>query len=96
MNLESHAMTAETPAARAVPVSLEVQRTVEAAFRHYESRLFHAALRITHNEDDAWDAVQEGMVNALRNAECQWPTETDPLWPTETDPPWGCFSALTA
>jgi RNA polymerase sigma-70 factor (ECF subfamily) len=69
MNLESHAMTAETPSPRAVPVSLEVQRTVEAAFRHYESRLFHAALRITHNEDDAWDAVQEGMVNALRNAE---------------------------
>ena len=69
MNLESHAMTAETPADHAVPVSLEVQRTVEAAFRHYESRLFHAALRITHNEDDARDAVQEGMVNALRNAE---------------------------
>jgi len=57
-----------TPA-RNVPVSPEVQRSVEAAFRHYESRLFHAALRITHNEDDAWDAVQEGMVSALRNAE---------------------------
>lgn len=52
-----------------VAVAPEVQRTVEAAFRHYESRLFHAALRITRNEHDAWDAVQEGMVSALRNAE---------------------------
>lgn len=52
-----------------VAVAPEVRRTVEAAFRHYESRLFHAALRITRNEHDAWDAVQEGMVSALRNAE---------------------------
>jgi len=48
---------------------LELQRAVEAAFRSYESRLFHAALRITRNEDDAWDAVQDGMVSALRHAE---------------------------
>ncbi len=51
------------------PVSPEVRRKVEAAFRSYESRLFHAALRITRNDDDAWDAVQEGMVSALRHAE---------------------------
>lgn len=52
-----------------VAVTPEIRRTVEAAFRFYESRLFHAALRITRNEQDAWDAVQEGMVSALRNAE---------------------------
>lgn len=46
----------------------EVAAVVSAAYRHYESRLFHAALRITHNDADAWDAVQEGMVSALRNA----------------------------
>jgi RNA polymerase sigma factor (sigma-70 family) len=69
MNLEQNTLSPETHNPRVVPVSPEVQRTVEAAFRHYESRLFHAALRITHNEDDAWDAVQEGMVSALRNAE---------------------------
>ncbi len=60
---------ASSPAAGVVPVSPEVRRAVETAFRHYETRLFHAALRITRNEDDAWDAVQEGMVSALRNAE---------------------------
>lgn len=69
MNLEQNALSPETQSSRVVPVSPEIQRTVAAAFRHYESRLFHAALRITHNEDDAWDAVQEGMVSALRNAE---------------------------
>lgn len=53
----------------AVPVSPEVRRRVEAAFRSYESRLYHAALRITRDPDDAWDAVQEGMVSALRHAE---------------------------
>ena len=42
---------------------------VDQAFRSYESRLFHAALRITRNEDDARDAVQEGMVSALRHAD---------------------------
>lgn len=52
-----------------VAVSPEIRRSVEAAFRSYESRLFHAALRVTRNEDDAWDAVQEGMVSALRHAE---------------------------
>jgi RNA polymerase sigma-70 factor (ECF subfamily) len=52
-----------------VAVSPEVRRSVEAAFRSYESRLFHAALRVTRNEDDARDAVQEGMVSALRHAE---------------------------
>lgn len=52
-----------------VAVAPDVRRMVEAAFRHYESRLFHAALRITRNDHDAWDAVQEGMVSALRNAE---------------------------
>jgi RNA polymerase sigma-70 factor (ECF subfamily) len=52
-----------------VAVSPEVRRSVEAAFRSYESRLFHAALRVTRNEDDAWDAVQEAMVSALRHAE---------------------------
>ncbi len=52
-----------------VAVAPEIKRTVEAAFRSYESRLFHAALRVTRNEDDAWDAVQEGMVSALRHAE---------------------------
>lgn len=52
-----------------VAVSPEIRKTVEAAFRSYESRLFHAALRVTRNEDDAWDAVQEGMVSALRHAE---------------------------
>lgn len=51
------------------PVTPELRKTVEAAFRSYESRLFHSALRITRNEQDAWDAVQEGMVSALRNAE---------------------------
>lgn len=51
------------------PVSAEIKRAVEAAFRFYEPRLFRAALRITRNESDAWDAVQEGMVNALRHAE---------------------------
>lgn len=51
------------------PVSPEVRKRVEAAFRSYESRLFHAALRITRNDDDAWDAVQEGMVSALRHAD---------------------------
>jgi RNA polymerase sigma-70 factor (ECF subfamily) len=51
------------------PVSPEIRKKVEAAFRSYESRLFHAALRITRNDDDAWDAVQEGMVSALRHAE---------------------------
>lgn len=50
-------------------VTPEVRRNVEAAFRSYESRLFHAALRVTRNEDDAWDAVQEGMVSALRHAD---------------------------
>ncbi|MDO9017644.1 MAG: sigma-70 family RNA polymerase sigma factor [Myxococcales bacterium] len=52
-----------------VAVSPEIRKSVEAAFRSYESRLFHAALRVTRNEDDAWDAVQEGMVSALRHAE---------------------------
>lgn len=52
-----------------IAVSPEVRKTVEAAFRFYESRLFHAALRVTRNEDDARDAVQEGMVSALRHAE---------------------------
>ena len=51
------------------PVSPEIRKKVEAAFRSYEARLFHAALRITRNDDDAWDAVQEGMVSALRHAE---------------------------
>lgn len=51
------------------PVPPELRRKVEAAFRSYESRLYHAALRITRNPDDAWDAVQEGMVSALRHAE---------------------------
>ena len=50
-------------------VSPEIRKTVEAAFRSYESRLYHAALRVTRNEDDARDAVQEGMVSALRHAE---------------------------
>jgi RNA polymerase sigma-70 factor (ECF subfamily) len=58
-----------TERAPLVAVSSEVQKTVAAAFRSYESRLFHAALRVTRNEDDAWDAVQEGMVSALRHAE---------------------------
>lgn len=52
-----------------VAVSSESRKAVEAAFRSYESRLFHAALRVTRNEDDAWDAVQEGMVSALRHAD---------------------------
>lgn len=52
-----------------VAVTPEVRRSVEAAFRSYESRLFHAALRVTRDEDDARDAVQEGMVSALRHAE---------------------------
>lgn len=52
-----------------VAVTPEVRRSVEAAFRSYESRLFHAALRVTRDESDAWDAVQEGMVSALRHAE---------------------------
>jgi RNA polymerase sigma-70 factor, ECF subfamily len=51
------------------PVSLEIQQKVSAAFRAYESRLFHAALRITRNSDDAWDAVQEAMVSALRHSD---------------------------
>jgi len=51
------------------PVPPELRRKVEAAFRSYESRLYHAALRITRNPDDAWDAVQEGMVSALRHAD---------------------------
>ena len=62
----------ETSASRAKasePVTPEVKKAMEAAFRHYESRLFHAALRITRNEDDAWDAVQEGMVSALRHSD---------------------------
>jgi RNA polymerase sigma-70 factor (ECF subfamily) len=54
---------------RLVPVSRDTQKVVDAAFRSYESRLFHAALRITGNEDDARDAVQDGLVSALRNAE---------------------------
>lgn len=49
-------------------VSAETRRRLEAAYRAYDSRLFHAALKITHNADDAWDAVQEGMVSALRYA----------------------------
>lgn len=52
-----------------IPVTADIRKTVEAAFRSYESRLFHTALRITRNDQDAWDAVQEGMVSALRNAE---------------------------
>ncbi|MEZ4409320.1 MAG: RNA polymerase sigma factor [Polyangiales bacterium] len=56
--------------ANATPTpEVDSKRALEAAYRHYESRLFRAALRITHNEDDAWDAVQDGMVNALRRAE---------------------------
>ncbi|MEZ4410401.1 MAG: sigma-70 family RNA polymerase sigma factor [Polyangiales bacterium] len=66
-------MRAESPDATSSitlePVSTELKKKVDAAFRHYESRLFHAALRITRNEDDAWDAVQEGMINALRHAD---------------------------
>ena len=58
-----------TPPQRDVPVSRETQRKVDTAFRSYESRLFHAALRITGNEDDARDAVQDGLLSALRNAE---------------------------
>lgn len=58
----------ETPSVMQ-PVPPELRRKVEAAFRSYESRLYHAALRITRNPDDAWDAVQEGMVSALRHAE---------------------------
>lgn len=49
-------------------LSPELRGLVEAAFRSYESRLFQAALRVTRNEDDARDAVQEGMVSALRHA----------------------------
>ena len=48
---------------------IHARKALDAAFRHYQSRLFCAALRITHNEDDAWDAVQEGMVSALRHAD---------------------------
>jgi RNA polymerase sigma-70 factor (ECF subfamily) len=54
---------------RDVPVSMEAQRFVDAAFRSYQTRLYHAALRITGNEDDARDAVQDGLVSALRNAD---------------------------
>lgn len=69
-NAVQDACSPETlPGTRPVPVSPELRRAVETAFRHYESRLFHAALRITRDEDDAWDAVQEGMVSALRHAE---------------------------
>ncbi len=50
-------------------VTADVKQVVDVAFRSYESRLFHAALRITRDESDAWDAVQEGMVSALRHAE---------------------------
>lgn len=51
-----------------IAVSPEARRRLELAYRAYDSRLFHAALKITRNVDDAWDAVQEGMVNALRYA----------------------------
>lgn len=61
--------TETTSAARPQPVSPETQKLVDAAFRSYHSRLFHAALRITGNDDDARDAVQDGLVSALRNAE---------------------------
>jgi len=57
------------PAPSMQPVPPELRRKVEAAFRSYESRLYHAALRITRNPDDARDAVQEAMVSALRHAE---------------------------
>jgi RNA polymerase sigma-70 factor (ECF subfamily) len=59
----------DTTAASIVPVSRETQKIVDVAFRSYERRLYHAALRITGNEDDARDAVQDGLVSALRNAE---------------------------
>ncbi len=71
--MESQELTNHSPkptSARIdVPVSAVTQEIVEKAYRSYESRLFHAALRITRNEDDARDAVQEGLVSALRNAE---------------------------
>jgi RNA polymerase sigma-70 factor (ECF subfamily) len=59
----------ETPAADLKAVSPELRDAVDRAFRAYEGRLFHAALRITRNDQDAWDAVQEGLVSALRNAD---------------------------
>jgi RNA polymerase sigma-70 factor (ECF subfamily) len=62
--LNDLAPTPSTPA-----VSSEARRTLDRAFRSYESRLYHAALRITRDADDAWDAVQEGMVSALRHAD---------------------------
>jgi RNA polymerase sigma-70 factor (ECF subfamily) len=51
------------------PISREARAVVDAAFRAYASRLFRAALRITGNEDAARDAVQDGLVSALRHAE---------------------------
>ena len=66
---ETTAAIAAPCAKTSEPVTPEVKKAMEAAFRHYESRLFHAALRITRNEDDAWDAVQEGMVSALRHSD---------------------------
>ena len=67
MYLTPASETEPTPTMQPVPA--ELRRKVESAFRSYESRLYHAALRITRNPDDAWDAVQEAMVSALRHAE---------------------------
>jgi RNA polymerase sigma-70 factor (ECF subfamily) len=67
IDLQPHLGTDAPP--REVPVTGETRRRVDVAFRSYETRLFHAALRITGNEDDARDAVQDGLVNALRHAD---------------------------
>lgn len=67
--METSERAVEAGGGKNVPVTAETRKLVEAAFKSYESRLFRAALRITRNEQDAWDAVQEGMVSALRHAE---------------------------
>ncbi len=69
MSTDLHTETDSTNTSGMHRLAPELRRRVEAAFRSYESRLYHAALRITRNPDDAWDAVQEGMVSALRHAD---------------------------
>lgn len=48
--------------------SLSATEAVGRAYRAYEGKLRSAALRITGNAADADDALQDGLLNALRGA----------------------------
>src|SRR5258708_30400783 len=42
-------------------------QAVEALFRRYQRPLFHTALRVLGNAEDAEDALQDGLLSAYRH-----------------------------